>query len=247
MFGERARNSRAPSLPGQSTSTRSGLRRRLPTSSRSGRHRAAVDGTTFPGECSRIGEIATLRVHEGAAEVEVGLILVVCRAAQLDVSRRRRSAHGERSFVVEVDVARLAAATSAAVYVAAASRVASPYLTPHGCGDCPGSLFSLRSGCIGRGHCGGTVGAFRVRRRGRPRSIGAFFFRRRRRFRSIGRACLARECPDEQHVDRTTYDRGCVATGRRAAEQILKRPELVVRGFVYGDLDLVTTRAERND
>src|SRR5678816_1941089 len=81
--------------------------------SRRGLHRP-----TFPGECSRIGEIAAPRVHEGAAEVEVRLILVVCSAAQLDVFWRGRSAHREGSSVVELDVARLAAATSSAVYIA---------------------------------------------------------------------------------------------------------------------------------
>src|SRR6185369_12931859 len=139
------------------------------TSSRRGRHRLAVDGTTFRGECSRIGEIAALRIHEVAAEVEVGLILVVCGAAQLDVPGRRRSAHREGSFVVELDVARFAAATSSAVYVAATSGVALPYFAPHGRGDGARSLSSLRFRRIGGGRCGGTIGAFRVRRRGRPR------------------------------------------------------------------------------
>src|SRR6185369_8457732 len=185
---------------------------------------------TFPGECSRVGEIAAPRIHKGAAEIEVRLILVVCRAAQLDVLGRSRSAHREGSFVVELDVAGLAAATSSAVYVAAASRVALPYLASYGRRDGPGSLCSLRSGSIGRGHCAGSIGAFRVRRRGRPRSIGA--------------ACLARERLDEQHVDRTTDDRGRIATGRRPAEQILQRAEFVVRFFVYCDLDLVTAWAE---
>src|SRR6185369_619484 len=97
------------------------------TSSRRGRHRLAVDGTTFRGECSRIGEIAALRIHEVAAEVEVGLILVVCGAAQRAVRGRRRSAHREGSLVVTLDIACSSTATSSTVYVAAPFRDAWRY------------------------------------------------------------------------------------------------------------------------
>ena len=69
-------------------------------------------------------------VHEGPAEVEIGLILVVRRTAQLDVVRVVASSHRERTLVVKLHVRGRVAATSSSVDVAAAPAVALPHGSP---------------------------------------------------------------------------------------------------------------------
>jgi hypothetical protein len=118
---------RFPMLPPCDVTRRDALRRRV----------------TFRGECSRGRTSAAPPVHEVPAEVEIGLVLVVRRAAKLDVVRVVTTALRKRMLVVKLDATGGFAATPAAVHVPAPAAVALPHGPPQRRGN--GSGFRLLS------------------------------------------------------------------------------------------------------
>src|SRR5207253_10595236 len=99
------------------------------------RHTPTPTSRDIPRGMLRAHTGAAPCVHEGPAEVQIGLILVVGRTAQLDVVRVVASSHRERTLVVKLHVRGRLAATSLAVHVAAAPAVTLPHVSPQRCGN----------------------------------------------------------------------------------------------------------------
>jgi len=159
-------------------------------------------------------------VHEGAAEVEIGLVLVVGRAAQLDVVRVVAPAPRERIRVMKLHVRGRVATTSPAVHVAAAPAVTTPHGPPQRRGNAPGPWPGILWRCVARW---------------------------RSRTRPVSCRSLSLQGVHQQNVDRATEDRRWIPSDLRTTEQILQRAQLLVRLLVHRDLDLVTTRQQRRD
>ncbi|MFT4570278.1 MAG: hypothetical protein ACI8TX_002385 [Hyphomicrobiaceae bacterium] len=122
--------------------------------------------------------------HKASAEIEIGLILVMPLAAQLDVPEFMRPALGEGHFVMELEAACRAASMRRVVFESATPDISQPNRTAKSCRD--GSWARFYRGGSSSFRC--VLGCRCVR----GRSVNAaFFFSVSASSRSMARLMMA--------------------------------------------------------